>query len=890
MSDSSILTCLKSFVAGEREEAERLLEQVEEPQLLKDEEKGGTLLHWAARWGWYETVNKLIEHYTFDPMVRSNNGSVPLLYACFGGCLKTIQYLIVQCKCEPICINNNGNSPLHLACTGGNIEVVKYLLTQCRCDPMCKANNGMTPLHSVCDISGNLEVLSYLVNECNCDPMSQSNDGWTPLHFACARGNVNIVKYLITQCRCDPMCKTNSGIAPLHSVCHNSGNLEVLSYLVNECNCDPMSQSNAGWTPLHFACAGGSVNVVKYLIIQYRCDPMCKTNSGVTPLHSVCHNSGNLNVIKYLVNECNCDLMSQSNAGWTPLHFACARGNVNVVKYLITQCRCDPMCKTNSGITPLHSVCHNSGNLEVLSYLVNKCNCDPMSQSNAGWTPLHFACAGGNVNVVKYLITQCRCDPMCKANDGITPLHSVCRESGNLDVICYLIEEYNCDPMCRADIGCISLHSACAGGYVNVVKYLITRCKCDPKCRDNNWYTPLHSVCYSSGNLEVIQYLLEECDCDPMSKSKFLETPLHLACDSGHYDAAEYLLCASNVNPAGRNFLFKSPVFKIEDSSIKSLLKRFSQCSLCLSTDIYINVLLLGDSEVGKSTLIEVIKRRCRGGVWFGQYRWVSGIEPLTVGIIPHRLEHKELGNIILHDLAGKPEYYSSHIAMLENIMQGSAAVFIVVVKLSEEAPYRWLSIVKDLSSRCSSTCYVLTVASHADTVKGKVRRQELAQELEGKISSYLMNDGSLQNMGIVYLDCRKLDSTQFSVFKKYLSFACESIQNSISLSKKLHSRDKMYCRMLYLLMDSKGQSIYEITTLLRIVRESANGYYLPKSESEVKKCLYHLHSTGLIMFLNTPAGSWVVFRKQSLLAEVNGKIFAPLTFKTFRHMISNTG
>ena len=46
MSDSFTLPdmCLKSYVAGEREE-----ELVEEPQLLKDEEEDGTLLHWAAR-------------------------------------------------------------------------------------------------------------------------------------------------------------------------------------------------------------------------------------------------------------------------------------------------------------------------------------------------------------------------------------------------------------------------------------------------------------------------------------------------------------------------------------------------------------------------------------------------------------------------------------------------------------------------------------------------------------------------------------------------------------------------------------------------------------------------------------------------------------------------
>ena len=95
---------------------------------------------------------------------------------------------------------------------------------------------------------------------------------------------------------------------------------------------------------------------------------------------------------------------------------------------------------------------------------------------------------------------------------------------------------------------------------------------------------------------------------------------------------------------------------------------------------------------------------------------------------------------------------------------------------------------------------------------------------------------------------------------------------------------------MLYLLMEIKGQSVYTTDTLWRMVRESNHEYYLPETEENLLLSLYHLHCIGLLMFINTPGGSWVVFRKQTLLAEINGKIFAPSTFKTFRHMISNTG
>ena len=38
----------------------------------------------------------------------------------------------------------------------------------------------------------------------------------------------------------------------------------------------------------------------------------------------------------------------------------------------------------------------------------------------------------------------------------------------------------------------------------------------------------------------------------------------------------------------------------------------------------------------------------------------VKEVEPFTAGIIPYKLQHKTLGNIILHDFAGHSEYYSS--------------------------------------------------------------------------------------------------------------------------------------------------------------------------------------------------------------------------------------
>ena len=127
----------------------------------------------------------LIEHYSCDPMSKSNNGIVPLHLACFyTNNFDTINYLIEKCKCDPtLCRRDDGVTPLHSACDGGNVTLAKYLITHYNRDTMCKADGGYTPLHASCYYHGNLDVISYLIDECKCDPMCRRDDEMTPLNI-----------------------------------------------------------------------------------------------------------------------------------------------------------------------------------------------------------------------------------------------------------------------------------------------------------------------------------------------------------------------------------------------------------------------------------------------------------------------------------------------------------------------------------------------------------------------------------------------------------------------------------------------------------------------------------------------------------------------------------
>ena len=639
-----------------------------------------------------------------------------------------------------------------------------------------------------------------------------------------------------------------------------------------------------GATLLHWAAAKGWLNIVQQLLDKYEFHPMCKNNYGETPLPVACYN-GHLDVVRYLITECKCDPMCKRDDGYTPLDSACYNGHLDVVRYLITECKCDPMCKRDDGSTPLHFACYN-GHLDVIQYLITECNCDSMCKRNDGITPLHESCYSGHLNVIMYLAAECKCDPMCKDNDGFTPLDSACY-NGHLDVVRYLITECKCDSMCKRNDGSSPLHSACYNGHLDVVQYLIAECKCDPMCKDNDGYTPLHKASYN-GHLEVVKYLITECKCDPMCTADNL-TPFHLAIQNSHHPVIEYFLSLGSINPE-TNILFRTTEMLLNGKTF-ALRKVFSKLKTCFSVDSYVNVILLGNPGAGKSTLAQVIIQTSSGIRLFGRFQKVEGVVLHTAGIVPTRIEHQRLGNIILHDLAGQSEYYSSHIGVLENLLQDCPAVFINFVNLCEEefltSLHKWITVIENVSQNVSSPCHVVTVASHVDMITPGAFLC-VKEEISAILSSRL--DGrNVINVGVVGLDCRKCGGGEFSSFIITLSKSCQAFRSANSIKTSL------YCRMLYTFLEKNKTTVIRVDELCQLLADTdvLGNYYIPQEQEDVLETLSSLHSTGLITFLknnHTPGTSWVIVDKRVLLANVNGVLFAPKTFKQYHDISSNTG
>ena len=251
---------------------------------------------------------------------------------------------------------------------------------------------------------------------------------------------------------------------------------------------------------------------------------------------------------------------------------------------------------------------------------------------------------------------------------------------------------------------------------------------------------------------------------------------------------------------------------------------------------------------------------------------------PCTAGIIPYKVQHRTLGNIILHDFAGHSEYYSSHSAVIENLLQGSGGVFLIVVNILEKEAVKqlrqWLTVVRNEAQKALNECHVIVIVSHVDEISNPVerRRKEEIQEIIVR-----------EKCDRVFLDCRKLGGSGVDSFLKKSSSACESIRST------RRNKFSLYHHEMYRLLVERKKNILTLSDVMSAGKDN-NDYVIPDKREDVLDALDLLHSTGLISVLKSEDKIWVVVNKGILLAEVDGILFAPKAFKEHVDIASNTG
>ena len=471
--------------------------------------------------------------------------------------------------------------------------------------------------------------------------------------------------------------------------------------------------------------------------------------------------------------------------------------------------------------------------------------------------------------------------PPYKECSMVSLLHlAACWGWGN--VVTRLVSVYNCAANSKDSVGQIPLHYAAYNGHLEVVKYFIAELQCDPMEKDDDGWTALHFAC-ENGQLCTAQYLIREKHCNPSCETNDANSPLHFACLRNQAHIVQYLLSTGQVKPLAGNKYGHTPYYlAIFNYDTIKLFHQFEECETAFPVHTFTKLILTGDSGAGKTTIAKHIVHLASTANSDVPVDCVANVERYTAGIVPHHIQSEQLGNFVMYDFAGQQEYYSSHAAILEQVMRKSAAMFVCLIDLRKsnenicQSLHYWLSFIDNACSTAEERSHVLIVGSHADQVVSSV--EEKRSLLQTIIANRRVR--RQEYVECIAMDCRRANTNLMSILT--------NSQKAIAASQPF---GHFYNPIVYAFLRTKltvvGCTLHDLISA--IAKE--NSSFLPNDQSVLVKVLTTLSDKGLILFIHNPHSSWVIVKTETLLNEISGTLFAPRQFKEHRDIIaSNTG
>ena len=312
------------------------------------------------------------------------------------------------------------------------------------------------------------------------------------------------------------------------------------------------------------------------------------------------------------------------------------------------------------------------------------------------------------------------------------------------------------------------------------------------------------------------------------------------------------------------------------------------------STDMTINMFVLGNPGAGKSTFVKALNTEGQGFSRIKhQFTKVRDVDEKTAGIIPYDIHSKALGRLSLYDFAGHKEYYAGHDALLHNTITNSPSIVTLVVDMrDEEGKIRetlqyWFQFINNHSSEGGPKPHLLIIGSHADETPSSEAKQK-SKVLESVASSY--NFDSITFAGQIVIDCRYAESSSMTKLRSKLSQICHTLRSSEEMAAAHHS---FLVFLLDRFKDSLAVTFSDATEELRHKMNNDKHAYLEcvKSSDPLEMC-EKLNERGNILFMKNkenPENSWIVLDKAILLSKVNGVIFAPEGFKEHQKSLSTS-
>ena len=433
-----------------------------------------------------------------------------------------------------------------------------------------------------------------------------------------------------------------------------------------------------------------------------------KEDSKEWRLYLACRHGEKSKVIKLLKDEgadpTSADATNVSTGG-APLHWACYHGWLDIVKDVVENYKMSPELATRYRETPLHCACQG-GHVDIVQYLAKEKGCNVEIRNADERAPLHYACQYGHVDIVRFFLNELKANAEVRDEDKRTPLHYAA-QGGHLDIIKYMVGERVCNPLVGDEDQRTPLHNACSNGNKDIAEYLITKKKCDPEVADTKDWTPLNCACVTATaseekSLELVQYLINEAKCDVTKVNEHGNNALHLACISGKTSVVKFICTQPTCDLRIENCFGADAMSQTLNPDIHKLLIQRTATAAAGSSDAYrsqgrvlgtsqplqpsVKVFVVGNPSAGKSTLTAALQKEASFFLRaFSTARPVSEVDEKTAGVIPHEFESKKYGRITIYDFAGHLEFYNSHAALLQNAVQYSPPIFLLVVDLTDE-------------------------------------------------------------------------------------------------------------------------------------------------------------------------------------------------------------
>ncbi|CAG0920414.1 unnamed protein product [Notodromas monacha] len=253
--------------------------------LADDNGNAGTLLHYAALWGWTDVITYVVESEGINVnLTNKKSGKTPFMLAVENRQMLAALLLLIL-GANPQAKNNNGYTALHYAIMCDDEETVRFthwvMKRSIKSESCAKAYPSLAA-YLCSPLSGGEQTVCPKSPTDVCDPLNAENDvNVTALMVAVAYGRVRTTKELLCLGACVKRCDADGNTALilvsqitkveqskvnwLNRENYNSADEEIMTLLLDYGTCPNVSNFK-GRTALHYAVLSRRLNLVQLLL------------------------------------------------------------------------------------------------------------------------------------------------------------------------------------------------------------------------------------------------------------------------------------------------------------------------------------------------------------------------------------------------------------------------------------------------------------------------------------------------------------------------------------------------------------------------------------------------------------------------------------------------